>query len=152
MTQFIIDYKMYKDTGIYRLKGICYPCTYYSLGIGLIEYVKGIYNFMTDNHYCFYDSGVFKNIKLHGYSYRIKRGDSVMLKLDTNKRILYLFVNNMIQPLCITNVLLTCCFLIVSVGKTDRIEFKSLLHAFNPTYSVEFLDESKHVKWFYRNY
>jgi hypothetical protein len=39
----------------------------------------------------------------------------------------------------------------VSVGKTDRIEFKSLLQTFDPTYSVEFLDETKHVKWFYRN-
>jgi hypothetical protein len=28
MTDFIIDYKMYKDTGIYRLKGIWYPYTY----------------------------------------------------------------------------------------------------------------------------
>jgi hypothetical protein len=107
---------------------------------------------MTDNHCCFYDSGVFENVKLHGYSYRIKRGDSVMLELDTNKRTLHPFVNNMIQPLCITNVSLPCCFLIVSVGKTDRIEFKSLLHTFYPTYSVEFLDEIKHVKWFYRNY
>jgi hypothetical protein len=66
MILFITDYKMYKETGIYRLKGIWYPCTYYSLGIGLIEYVNGIYNFMTDNHCCFYDSGVFENVKLHG--------------------------------------------------------------------------------------
>jgi hypothetical protein len=112
MTQYIIDYKMYKDTGIYRLKSIWYPCTYYSLGIGLIEYVIGIYNFMTDNHCCFYDRGVFENVKLHGYSYRIKRGDNVMLELDTNKRILYLFVNNFIQPLCITNVPLLSFLLI----------------------------------------
>jgi hypothetical protein len=126
MTDFIIDFKMYKDTGICRLIGIWYPCTYFSLSISLIEYVNGIYNFMTDNHFCFYDSGVFENVKLHGYSYRIKRGDSVMLELDTNKRILYLFVNNMIQPLYITNIHLPCCFLIVSVGNTDRIEFKSL--------------------------
>jgi hypothetical protein len=107
---------------------------------------------MTDNHCCFYHSGVFENVKLHGYSYRIKRGDSVMLELNTNKRILYLFVNNVIQPLYITNVPLACCFLIVSVGKTDLIEFKSLLHTFDPSYNVEFLDETKHVKWFYRNY
>jgi hypothetical protein len=107
---------------------------------------------MTNNHCCFYDSGVFENVKYDGYSYRINRGDTVMLELDTNKRILYLFVNNVIQPLCITNVPLPCCFLIMSVGKTDRIEFKSLLHTFNPTYSVEFLDETKHVKRFYRNY
>jgi hypothetical protein len=151
MTYCIIDYKMYKDTGIYRLKGIWYPCTYYSLGIGLIEYVNGIYNFMTDNHCCFYDSGIFESVKYHGYNYRINRGDNVMLELDTNKIILYLFVYIVIQPLCITNVPLPCCFLIVSAGKTDRIEFKSLLHAFDPTYSVEFLDETKHLKWFYRN-
>jgi hypothetical protein len=110
MTDCIIDYKMYKDTGIYRLKGIWFPCTYYSLGIGLIEYVNGICNFMCDNHCCFYDSGVFENVKLHGYSYRINRGDNVMLELDTNKRTLYLFVNSVIQPLCITNVPLPCCF------------------------------------------
>jgi hypothetical protein len=152
MTQFIIDYKMYKDTGIHRLKNIWYPCTYYSFGIGLIEYVNGIYNFITDNHCCFYDSCVFENVKLYGYSYRINRGDNIMLELDINKRILYLFVNNVIQPLRITNVPLPCCFLIVFVGKTDRIEFKSLLHVFDPTYSVEFLDETKHVKWFYTNY
>jgi hypothetical protein len=152
MTDCIINYKMYKDTGIYRLKGIGYPCTYYSLGIGLIEYVNRIYNFMTDNHCCFYDSGVFENVKLHGYSYRINRGDNVMLELDTNKRILYLFVNNMIQPLCITKVPLPYCFLIASVRKTDRIEFKSLLNAFNPTNSVKFLDETKLIKLFSRNY
>jgi hypothetical protein len=97
MTDCIIDFKMYKDTGIYRLKGIWYPYTYHSLGICLIEYVNGIYNFMTDNHCCFYDTGVFENVKLHGYSYRINRGDTVMLELDTNKRIIYLYVNNMIQ-------------------------------------------------------
>jgi hypothetical protein len=152
ITQFITDYKMYKNTGIYRLKVIWYPCIYYSLGIGLIEYVNGIYNFMCDNQCCFYYSGVFENVKCHGYSYRINRGDNVMLELDTNKRILYLFVNNVIQLLCITNVLLPCCFLIVSVGKTHRIEFKSLLHGFDPTYNVELIDETKHVKWFYRNY
>jgi hypothetical protein len=107
---------------------------------------------MTDNHCCFYDSGVFGNVKLHGYSCRIEHGDSVMLELDSNKRTLHLFVKNVIQPLYITNVPLPCCFLSVSVGKRDRIEFKSLLHTFNPVYSVEFLDEIKHVKWFYRNY
>jgi hypothetical protein len=64
-----------------------------------------------------------------------------MLEFDTNKRTLYLFVKNVIQPLCITNVPLPCCFLIVSVGKADRIEFKSLLHTFDPTYGVEFLDK-----------
>jgi hypothetical protein len=122
---------MYKDTGKYRVKGIWYPCTYYSLGIGLIEYVNGIYNFMTDNHCCFYDSGVFENVKLNWFSYRINRGDNVMLELDTNKRILYLFINNVIQPLDITNIPLSCCFLIVFVGKADRIEFKSLLHSFD---------------------
>jgi hypothetical protein len=52
---------------------------------------------MTDNHCCFYDSGVFENVKLHGYSYKINHGNSVMLELDTNKRILYLFVNNVIS-------------------------------------------------------
>jgi hypothetical protein len=152
MIDCVINYKMYKDTGIYRLKDIWYCCTYYSLTIGLIEYVNGIYNFMTDNHYCFYDNGVFENVKLYEYSYRINPGDNVMLELDTNKRILYLFVNNVIQPLCITNLPLPCCFLIVSVGKTDRIEFKSLLHIFDPTYSIDFVDKSKDIKWFYRNY
>jgi hypothetical protein len=107
---------------------------------------------MTDNHCCFYDSGTFENVKLHGYEYGIVRGNSVMLELDTNKRTLHLFVNNVIQPLCITNVPLPCCFLIVSVGKVDRIEFQSLLHSFDTTYSVEFLDETKYVKWFYRKY
>jgi hypothetical protein len=75
-----------------------------------------------------------------------------MLELDTNKRTLHLFVNNVIQPLCITNVPLPCCFLIVCVGKTDQMEFKSLLQTFDPTYSVEFLDKSKNVKWFHRKY
>jgi uncharacterized membrane protein YoaT (DUF817 family) len=107
---------------------------------------------MTDNNCCFYDSGVFENVKLRGYSYRINRGDNVTLELNTNKRALHLFVNNVIQPLCITNVPLQCCFLTVSVGKTDWIEFNSLLHAFDPIYSVEFLDEDRHVNWFYRNY
>jgi hypothetical protein len=79
MTQFIIDYKMYKDIGIYTVKGMCYPRTYYSLGIGLIEYKNWIFNFMTDNHCCFYDSGVFENMKLHWYSYMIHDGDSVIL-------------------------------------------------------------------------
>jgi hypothetical protein len=107
---------------------------------------------MTDNHCCFYDSGVFENVKLHRYSYRINRGDNVMFELYTNKGISCLFVNNVIQPLYITNVLLPCCFLIVSVGKADKIEFKSLLHEFNPTYNVEFLNETKHVKCFFRKY
>jgi hypothetical protein len=75
-----------------------------------------------------------------------------MLELDRNKRTLHLFVNNVIQPLYITNVPLPCCFLIVYVGKTDRIEFKSLLHTFVPTYSVDFIDKTEHIKWFYRNY
>jgi hypothetical protein len=139
MTDCIIDYKMYKDTGIYRMKCIWYPCTYCSLGIGLIEYVNGIYNFMTDNHCCFYGSGVFENVKLHGYSYRINRGDNVMLELDTNKRILYLFVNSVIQRVCITKVSLPCCFLIVFAGKIDQIQFKSLVYAFDLICSVEFL-------------
>jgi hypothetical protein len=65
ITQFIIDFKMYENTGIYRLKSVLYPCTFSSLGIGLIECVNGIYNFMTDNHCCFY--------------YRIVRGDNVTL-------------------------------------------------------------------------
>jgi hypothetical protein len=107
---------------------------------------------MTDNHCCFYDSGVFENVKLHGYKYRIVRGDNVMLELDTNKRTLYLFVNNVIKPLCITNIPLSCYFLIVFVRKADRIEFKSLLHTFDPTYNVDFIYETKHVKWFNRKY
>jgi hypothetical protein len=78
--------------------------------------VNGIYNFITDNHCCFYDSGVFENVKLHEYKFRIVRGDNVTLELDTNKKTLHLFVNNVIQPLRITNVPLPCCFIIVSVG------------------------------------
>jgi hypothetical protein len=124
---------MYKDTGIYRLKSVWYPCTYYSLGIGMIEYVNGIYNFMIDNYCWFYDSVVFENVKLHEYKFRIVRGDSVMQELDTNKRTLHLFIKNVIQPLCITNIPLPCCFLIVPVGKADKIEFKSILRPFDPT-------------------
>jgi hypothetical protein len=52
----------------------------------------------------------------------------------------------------ITNILLPWCFLIMSVGKTEKIEFKSLQHTFDPTYSVEFFCETKHVKWFNRKY
>jgi hypothetical protein len=92
-------------------------------------------------------------VKLHGYSYRIHDGDSVMPELDINKTALQLFVNNVIRQLDIANVSLPCCFLIVSVGKIDEIEFQSLLlHVFNPTYKVKFLDKTKHVKWLYRNY
>jgi hypothetical protein len=65
---------------------------------------------MTDNHCCFYDSGVFENVKLHGYSYRIESGDSFMLELDINKKTFHLLVKNVIQLLCITNVPLPCCF------------------------------------------
>jgi hypothetical protein len=71
MNQFIIDYKMYENTGIYQISGKCYPRTFYCLGIGCIEYVNGIYNFMTNNHCCFYDSVVFEQGKTYGFSYRI---------------------------------------------------------------------------------
>jgi hypothetical protein len=54
MNQFIIDYKMYENTGIYQISGKYYPRTYYSLGIGCIEYVNEIYNFMRNNRCCFY--------------------------------------------------------------------------------------------------
>jgi hypothetical protein len=123
---------MYNNTGIYRLKSTSYTCTFYTLGINLIEYVNGIYNFMTDNYCCFYYSGA--------------RGDKVTLELDTNKRRLHLFINNVIEQPCITIVLLPCCFLIVSVGRVDRIEFKSFLHSFDWTYSVDFEDKSKNIK------
>jgi hypothetical protein len=63
MNQFIIDYKMYENTGIYQVSGKCYPRTFYNLGIECIEYVNGIYNFMTNNHCCFYDRGVFEQGK-----------------------------------------------------------------------------------------
>jgi hypothetical protein len=152
MTHFIIDLKMYENTGIYKLKSVWYPCTFYSLCIGLIEYVNGIYNFMTDNHCCFYNSGVFENVKMHGYKFRIVRGDNVVLELDTNKKTLHFFVNNVIELLCITNVPLPCCFLIVSVGRVDRIELKSLLHSFDPSYDIDFVDKSKNVKWFRGKY
>jgi hypothetical protein len=88
MTEFIIDFKMYKNTGIYKLKSTLYPCTFYSLDIGLIEHVNGIFNFMIDNNYCFYDSGVL-NVKLQGYKFKIVRGDNVTLELNTNKRTLH---------------------------------------------------------------
>jgi hypothetical protein len=78
MNWFIIDYKMYENTGIYQASRKCYLRTFYSLGIGCIEYVNGIYNFMTNNHCCFYDSGVLEQGKTYGFSYRIKKGDSVM--------------------------------------------------------------------------
>jgi hydrogenase maturation factor len=65
MMLFIIDFKMYKNRGIYRLKGVWYIWTFYSVGIDLIEYANGIFNFMTDNHCCFYDSCEFENVKLH---------------------------------------------------------------------------------------
>jgi hypothetical protein len=45
-----------------------------------------------------------------------------------NKRTLHLFVRNVIQLLCIINVPLQSCFLIVSVEKIDEIEFESLLY------------------------
>jgi hypothetical protein len=91
MNQFIIDYKMFKNIGIYQVSGKCYPRTCYSLSIGYIEYVNGFYNFMTNNHCCFYDSRVFEQGKTYEFSYRIKKGDSVMLELDTNKRNITLF-------------------------------------------------------------
>jgi hypothetical protein len=75
-----------------------------------------------------------------------------MLELDTNKRTLHFFVNNVIQPVCVTNIPLQCCFLIMSVGKTDRIGFKSLLYRFNPSYDVKFTKKCKNEKLFYTNY
>jgi hypothetical protein len=107
---------------------------------------------MIDNRCSFCNSGVCENVKFYGYSYRIGKGDRVMLELHTNKRTLYLFVNNAIQTLCITNVLPPCCYLIVFVEKIDKIEFESLLHTFDPTYSVDFIYKAKYVKWFYRKY
>jgi hypothetical protein len=71
------------------------------------------------------------------------KGDNVTLELDTNKRTLHLFVNNVIQPLRITNIPLPCCFIIVSVGRVDKIEFKSLQDSYDPTCSVDFIDEDK---------
>jgi hypothetical protein len=91
MNQFIIDYKMYENTGIYQVSGKRNPRT--CLGIGCIEYVNLIFNFMRNNHCCFYDSGVLEQGKIYRFSYRIKKGDTVMLELDTNKRTLHYFVN-----------------------------------------------------------
>jgi hypothetical protein len=102
--------------------------------------VNGIFNFMTDNHCCFYHSGVFENVKLHGYKFRIVRRDNVILELDTDKITLHSFVNIVNQTVRINNVPLPCRFLKVSVGKVDKIEFKSLLHSFDPTYSVDFIN------------
>jgi hypothetical protein len=90
---------MYENTGIYQISGKCYPRTFYSLGIGCIEYINGIYNFMTNNHCCFYDSGVLEQGKTYGFSYRIKKGDTVMLELDTNKKTLHFFVSKKFNSL-----------------------------------------------------
>jgi hypothetical protein len=110
MNQFTIDNKMFENIGIYQISGKSYPRTFYSLGIGCIEYVNGIHNFMSNNHCCFYDSGVLEQGKTYGFSYRIKKGDTVMLELDTSKRTLYFFVNKKIQPVVLTDVPLPMCF------------------------------------------
>jgi hypothetical protein len=49
-------------------------------------------------------TGVFEKVKLHGYKFRIVRGDNVRLESDMNKKTLHLFVNNVIQHLSSTNV------------------------------------------------
>jgi hypothetical protein len=72
---------------------------------------------MVYNHCCFFNRGVFGNVNYHGNKYRIEKGDKVMLEMDTNKRTLHLFINNIIQLLCIINVQLHYCFLIVFAGK-----------------------------------
>jgi hypothetical protein len=38
----------------------------------------------------------------------------------------------------------------MSEGKIDDIELQSLLHAFNPTYSVEFIEKNNNENWFHR--
>jgi hypothetical protein len=64
MNQFILDYKMYENTGVFQVSGIFYPTTYYTLVIGYIKYVNGIFNFITNNYCCMFDSGVHMTIGL----------------------------------------------------------------------------------------
>jgi hypothetical protein len=70
-----------------------------------------------------------------------------MLEVDTNKTASHLFVDNVIQPLCIMNVRLPFYFIIGCVGKIDQIEFRSLPHAPHPTYTVEFMFKTEYVKF-----
>jgi hypothetical protein len=107
---------------------------------------------MTNNHCCFYDSGELEQGKIYGFSYRIKKGDSVMLELDTNRRTLHFFVNKKIQPVVITDVPLPMCFLIVLVSKADMIEFDFLHHLFHSSYDTKFIKNDEEIKWINKNY
>jgi hypothetical protein len=143
---------MYENTGIYQVSGKCYPRTYYSLGIGCIEYVNGIFNFMTNNHCCFYDSGVLEQGKTYGFSYRIKKGNTIMLELDSNKVTLHFFINKEIHLVVLTDVRLPTCFLIVLVNKTHMIEFDFLHHLFDSSYDTKFIKNDEKIKWINKNY
>jgi hypothetical protein len=98
---------------------------------------------MTNNHCCFYDSGVLEQGKAYGFSYRIKKGDMVMLELDTNKRTLHFFVNKKIQPVVLTNVPLPMCFLIVLINKVDMVEFDFLHHLFDSSYDRKLIKKGE---------
>jgi hypothetical protein len=93
MNQFILDYKMYENTGVFQTSGIFYPTKYYSLGMGCTHYVNGIFHFMTNDHCYMFDSGVF----------------------DTREKKIYFFLNGKLLPFVLIEVPLSCCFLIVSV-------------------------------------
>jgi hypothetical protein len=73
MNEFIIDHKIFENTKIYQVFGKYYPKTYYSLGIGYIEYVNGIFKFITNNDCCFYDSGVLDQGKIYEYSFKLRK-------------------------------------------------------------------------------
>jgi hypothetical protein len=72
MNQFILDNKMYENMGVFEVSEIFYPSTYYTLGMGCTQYVNGIFNFMTNNHYSVFII--------------INKGDTVMLELDTKEK------------------------------------------------------------------
>jgi hypothetical protein len=69
-----------------------------------------------------------------------------MLDLNINRRTLHLIVNNIIQPLGIINVRLPSCFLIISVGYIDEIEFECLLHTFDRSDDVNSIKKSENLK------
>jgi hypothetical protein len=60
MNKFMLDYKMYENTGVFQVSGIFYPSTYYTLGIGCTEYVNEIFIFRINNHCCMFHSGVLQ--------------------------------------------------------------------------------------------
>jgi hypothetical protein len=93
-----------------------------------------------------FDSGVVEQHKMYGYDYRINKGDTVMLELDTNEKKLYFFLNGKLLPVVLTEVPLPCCFLIVSVCKGDEIEFKFFRHLWTRFYETKFSSLEKEIK------